>query len=602
MKKKNLILGLFLFLLFTLYATAQIKTNKDKLLTIAVQGKVAPAKVATSYTTTWDGKAKLAIGVGGINYDLKLGEKIFGWASSDRATMGVATTGEGGAWTNYTSIGNVVKIMGGEARGEKGIVIGKFENYVLVHFPDEVLEKLTIGTSLQVKASGIGLEIEGYEDVFAHGISPETLEKLEIKEKNGKLEVPVVKEIPGLIMGQGAGRGSLSGNWHIQTCFPPDIKKYGLDDLRFGDIVILKDIQTDYGMGYYKGGATIGVICSGPSDISGLGIGVTPILSSRFGKITGRIDPTANIGKFLGIKKGKSAQSSTSSALKTNKDKLLTIVVQGVVNPAGSRGYSTTYDGKPIVHLGMGSINYTVSVGDLAYGWANADHVEPDVSFTNLDGPALGILGCIGNEAKLISGAAKGAKGIYIGKHGSSMFWFPKDILEQLSVSDKIQVKARGVGLKIDGFEDVRVNKVSPKLLENIGITIEGDQLVVPVVKTVPGHIMGSGMGLGFFVLENVDYDIHTTCPETVEEYDLKTLRLGDLVAIQDHYDYYGRGRYEGAVTIGVVIHGWSDIAGHGPGLDPILSALPGRIKVKIDPDANTAYYLGIKEKTVTEE
>ena len=600
MKKRNLFLAFFIFFIFALNAAGQIKTNKDKLLTIAVQGMVAPTKVATSYTTTWDGKAKLAIGVGGINYNLKLGEKIFGWASGDRATMGVATTGEGGAWTNYTSIGNEVKILGGEARGEKGVIIGKFENYVLVHFPDEVLEKLTIGTSLQVKASGIGLEIEGYKDVFAHGISPETLEKLEIKETNGKLEVPVVKEIPALIVGQGAGRGSLSGNWHIQTCFLPDIKKYGLDKLRFGDIVILKDIQTDYGMGYYKGGVTIGIICSGPSDISGLGIGVTPILSTRFGKITGRIDPTANIGKYLGIKTEKPTNSiASAAALKTNKDQLLTIAVQGVVNPASSRGYSTTYDGKSIVHLGMGSINYTVSVGDLAYGWANADHVEPDVSFTNLDGPALGILGCIGNEAKLISGAAKGAKGIYIGKHGSSMFWFPKDILEQLSLSDKIQVKARGVGLKIDGFEDVRVNKVSPKLLENIGITIEGDQLVIPVVKTVPGHIMGSGMGLGFFILENVDYDIHTTCPETVEEYDLKTLRLGDLVAIQDHYDYYGRGRYEGAVTIGVVIHGWSDSAGHGPGLDPILSALPGRIKVKMDPDANTAYFLGIKEKPV---
>jgi len=579
MKKRNLFLALFLFLIFALNATGQIKTNKDKLLTIAVQGEVAPTKVATSYTTTWDGKAKLAIGVGGINYDLKLGEKIFGWASGDRATMGVATTGEGGAWTNYTSIGNEVNILGGEARGEKGIIIGKFENYVLVHFPDEVLDKLTIGTSLQVKASGIGLEIKGYKDVFAHGISPETLEKLEIIDVSGKLEIPVVKEIPALIMGQGAGRGSLSGNWHIQTCFPPDIKKYG--------------------MGYYKGGATIGIICSTPSDVSGLGIGVTPILSSSSGKLTARIDSTANIAKVLGIKMGKASQRTKSSTLKTNKDQLLTIAVQGEVNPASSRGYSTTYDGKPIVHLGMGSINYTVSVGDLAYGWANADHVEPDVSFTNLDGPALGILGCIGNEAKLISGAAKGAKGIYIGKHGSSMFWFPRDVLEQLSLKDKIQVKARGVGLKIDDFEDVRVNKVSPELLENIGITIEGDQLVVPVVKTVPGHIMGSGMGLGFFILENVDYDIHTTCPETVEEYDLKTLRLGDLVAIQDHYDYYGRGRYEGAVTIGVVIHGWSDIAGHGPGLDPILSALPGRIKVKIDPDANTAYYLGIKERPV---
>ena len=599
MKKRILFLTMALFLIFSLKVKAQVKTNKDKLLKIAVQGQIAPTKVATSYTTTWDGKAKLAIGIGGINYDLKLGEKIFGWASSDRATMGVAATGEGGAWTTYTSVGNSVKILGGEARGEEGVIIGKFENYVLIHFDDAVLQKLTIGTTLQVKSWGIGLEIEGYKDVFAHGISPETLEKLEIRDKNGKLEVPVVKEIPALLIGQGAGRGSLSGNWHIQTCFPPDIKKYGLDELRFGDFVILNDVQTDYGMGFYKGGATIGIICSSPSDLSGMGIGVTPILSTRSDKLTSRIDPTSNIAKYLGIKTDKSDKGTKAAAIKTNKDKLLTIAVQGVVNPASSRGYSTTYDGKPIVHLGMGSINYTVSVGDLAYGWANADHVEPDVSFTNLNGSALGILGCIGNKATVISGTAKGAEGIYIGKHGSSIFWFPKDVLEQFSVSDKIQVKARGVGLKITGFEDVRVNKISPELLENMGIKIEDDQLVIPVVKKVPGHIMGSGLGLSFFILENVDYDIQTTCPETVEEYDLKSLRLGDLVAIEDHYDYYGRGRYEGAVTIGVVIHGWSDIAGHGPGLNPILSALPGRIKTRIDPDANTAYYLGIKEKTV---
>ncbi len=81
------------------------------------------------------------------------------------------------------------------------------------------------------------------------------------------------------------------------------------------------------------------------------------------------------------------------------------------------------------------------------------------------------------------------------------------------------------------------------------------------------------------------------------EEYDLKKIKLGDLVAIKGHYDYYGRGRYEGAVTIGVCIHGWSDYAGHGPGLNPVLSALPGRIKTKIDPHANVAYYLGIRPK-----
>lgn len=93
MKKRILFLTMTLFVIFSLNVKAQVKTNKDKLLKIAVQGQIAPTKVATSYTTTWDGKAKLAIGIGGINYNLKLGEKIFGWASSDRATMGVAATG-----------------------------------------------------------------------------------------------------------------------------------------------------------------------------------------------------------------------------------------------------------------------------------------------------------------------------------------------------------------------------------------------------------------------------------------------------------------------------------------------------------------------------
>jgi hypothetical protein len=111
----------------------------------------------------------------------------------------------------------------------------------------------------------------------------------------------------------------------------------------------------------------------------------------------------------------------------------------------------------------------------------------------------------------------------------------------------------------------------------------------------IPGYIMGSGIGGP--TVEAVDYDIQTTDPHIVEKYGLKKIKLGDLIAIRNHYDYYGRGRYEGAVTIGVCIHGWSDLAGHGPGLNPVLSALPGVIKTKIDPHANTSYYLGIRKK-----
>ncbi len=618
MKRKFLILfGILLCIAFvisdTIHAADQAKqrpisTNKDKLLTIAVQGQIAPAEPSRSYATTWNGKPKMAIGIGGINYNLKIGDKVFGWASGDRATVGVATIGTGesrgrGTWLTFTSIGNEVKVISeGEAKGDKGIIVGKFESYVLVHFEDSVLEKLEIGSTLQVKAKGVGLEIEGFKDVFIHGLTPEVLEKFVIQNAGGKLEVPVVKEIPAELVGSGAGGGSLSGNWHIQTCYPPDIKKYGLDELRFGDLVLLKDTQTDYGMGYFKGGATVGVVCAGPSDISGLGIGVTPILSTRSNKLTARIDPTANIGKYLGLRMKKSTPRKKSAALKTNKDKLITTAVQGVVQPAGSWGYSTTYEGKPKHSIGTASINYTVSLGDASYGWANADHVEPDVTIQGRDRSrpsecAIAILGCIGNEAKVISGEAAGAKGMYIGRHAGSddLTWFPKDVLENLALDDKIQVKAKGVGLKIEGFEDVRVNKLSPELLENMGITIEKGQLVIPVVMEVPGHIMGSGLGWPF--IEALDYDIQTTCPEIVEEYDLKSIKLGDLVAIRDHYDYYGNGRYKGAVTIGVCIHGWSDFSGHGPGLNPVMSALPGRIKTKIDPHANVAYYLGIRAK-----
>jgi hypothetical protein len=613
--RKNLLLGIGILLcmifLFTdtNYAESQvglqpIKTNKDKLLTLAVQGQIAPADPASSYATTWDGKPKMTIGIGGINYNLKIGKKVFGWASGDRATVGVATVGAGSdrsrsSYLNFTSIGNEVKILSGEGKGEKGVIIGKFGYYVLVHFDDDVLEKLAIGNTLHVKANGLGLKIDGFDDVFAHCIAPEVLEQIVMKTKDGKLEAPIVKEIPADLVSRGSG-GSLSGHWHIQTSYPPDTKKYGLDELRFGDLVLLQDIQTDFGKGYYQGGATLGVVCSGPSDISGLGIGVTQILSTRFGKIKGRIDPGANIGKYLGIRMKNPAPASEASALlRTNKDKLITTAVQAVVQPAGSSGYRSTYDGKTSARLGTASINYTVSLGDLTYGWANADHVEPDVTVQGRDKEragscAIAILACIGNEAKVLSGEAKGAKGIYIGRHAGSddLVWFPKDVKEKLTLNDKIQVKARGVGLQIEGFEDVRVNKLSPELLENIGLKIEGDQLIVPVVMEVPGRIMGSGIGGQF--IENIDYDIQTTDPKTVEELGLKKLRLGDLVAIRDHYDFWGRGRYEGAVTIGVCIHGFSDSAGHGPGLNPVLSALPGKIKTVIDPHANTAYYLGI--------
>ncbi len=289
--------------------------------------------------------------------------------------------------------------------------------------------------------------------------------------------------------------------------------------------------------------------------------------------------------------------------IETNKDKLLKVAVMGEIISPGARGYRPTWDGAPKLSVGMAGIKYNLKVGDSCFGWANGDHVEPGVTIQGKekDSPsdcAIALLACIGNEAKVVSGEAKGDKGVFTGRHAGSdeIVWFDDPTLEKLTIGDKVQVKAHGVGLKIKGFDDVRVNKCAPRLLEAIGIEIVGGKLRVPVTAEVPGFLMGSGIGWST-ILENVDYDIQTNDPKAIEKYELEKLRLGDLVLLKDQLCTSGRGYWKGAMTVGVIIHGSSDYSGHGPGVNPILSTKDGRLETYIDPNANTALYLGLRDK-----
>ena len=282
-------------------------------------------------------------------------------------------------------------------------------------------------------------------------------------------------------------------------------------------------------------------------------------------------------------------------AVKTNKDRLVKMAVSAEVNhPSASRGYRTDFDGKPRIGLGMSGVKYNVALGDLTYGMENEEHVEPGLTISNIDkaeGGALAVLGCIGNEVKLTSGDAKGAIGRISGKHGGFIVHFKQEDKENVIPGDKVLVKAWGTGLKIEGFEEtVRANKIDPELLEKMGIEVKDGKLVVPVASEYPAYIMGSGYGMWPVT---IDYDIQTTCPEVFDELDLKNIRFGDVVCLHDQLNWYGRGYYEGAVTIGIVVHGWSKSAGHGPGITTILSSKDGTIVPKMDSDANIAKYLG---------
>ena len=82
--------------------------------------------------------------------------------------------------------------------------------------------------------------------------------------------------------------------------------------------------------------------------------------------------------------------------------------------------------------------------------------------------------------------------------------------------------------------------------------------------------------------------------PKTVRKHGIDKIRLGDLIAIMDHDNRYGRTFRPGAVSIGVVIHADSLLAGHGPGVSTIMTCERPVLKPVRDPNANVGRILGI--------
>lgn len=289
--------------------------------------------------------------------------------------------------------------------------------------------------------------------------------------------------------------------------------------------------------------------------------------------------------------------------MKTNENRLVKMAVQGKpANPLRFSEFELDADGRGHALPSVGGITYNVKVGDSAFGW-RGDHIEAGVSVildeekrSSKQNMAFGFLPCIGNEARVVSGDAKGAKGTVVGHHGGVehlVVDFDDRTLERLNYDDKILIKAFGQGLKIDDAPDVAVYNLDPRVLKAWGVRLlKGGKLEVPVSIEVPSAIMGSG--LGHADPGSGDYDITTQDPKAVKRFGLDRIRFGDFVAILDADNTYGRHYYEGAVTIGVVAHSDSFLSGHGPGVSTLLSSKHGHIVPRLSKDANLARVLKI--------
>ncbi len=288
----------------------------------------------------------------------------------------------------------------------------------------------------------------------------------------------------------------------------------------------------------------------------------------------------------------------TDNRLATNEERLVEMSALGEVAAPVSRGqWRVDPEGRPALLPGVGGIAYNCKVGDSALDW-QVDHVEPGVSVKTDDkakNTALNTMACVGNVGRVVSGDAKGAEGVVTGKHGGIehvIMDFPDDALDKLVIGDKIQIRARGMGLELKEVPDVHLMNLDPRLLRLMAPGWDGERLRVAVACCVPAALMGSGLGRAHTF--SGDYDIQLFSPEALTEHGLENLRLGDLVAVRDADHTYGRTYMRGAVSVGVVVHCRCTQAGHGPGLTSLVTSRAGRIEPVLDPKANIANYLQI--------
>ncbi len=286
-------------------------------------------------------------------------------------------------------------------------------------------------------------------------------------------------------------------------------------------------------------------------------------------------------------------------ALRWNFDDLVEMAVTGQVSQPALRrgGYVHRPDGVGHMLPGMYGISYSARVGDRAFGWAG-DHVEPGVSIANPDEQAdyaLHYLTCIGNEAEVVTGLARGARGVVTGEHARLLVDFPPETLEEMTIGDTVQIRARGRGLRLDSHPDLEFKKTSPALARALGLRVEGGRVTCPVAMELPPRIMGSGAELN---AEFVDQDLMSGDRCLMAELGIDRMRLGDLIGIRDVDHRFGRSYREGWVAVCLCIHGDSVMTGHGPGILTLIAGPADGLDFRIDPDANIAHSLGIRETT----
>ena len=286
-----------------------MRTNEDKLVEMSVIGQISsPRSGASPSRITHDGKPVVLPGVGGITYNIMVGDPACGW-QADHVEPCVSTKNkddnENGGYNVLSHVGYEARVVDGDAKGARGVVTGKHGGieHVIIDFAGKDIAKMKIGDKVLVHGFGLGLELPEFPEVKVMNISPDLLRKMKLRKgAKGKLRIPIAAKVPAKIMGSGLGKQhTFRGDYDIQLFDEKTVRQYGLEKLRFGDLVAIMDADHTYGRIYKTGAISVGVVVHSDCVISGHGPGVTTLFTSSTGKIEPALEGNANIGYYLKI-------------------------------------------------------------------------------------------------------------------------------------------------------------------------------------------------------------------------------------------------------------------------------------------------------------
>lgn len=280
-------------------------TNEHSLVEMAVSGMITtPAVRPGQYIPYPDGKGAVLPGMFGITYNVRCGDRAFGWAG-DHVEPGVSIDDEGNLGRHHAlhylnCIGNDAVVTSGMATGAKGIVIGEHAR-ILVQFDTEAEALMAPGDRIQIMSRGQGLALTDYPGVALKKMSPRLFHAMGITEKDGRLQVKVAVELPIRIMGSGAELNSEYVDQDLMSGDRALMAELGIDQMKLGDLIGIRHADHHWGRSYREGAVSICLCIHGDSIMTGHGPGILTLMTAAEGNIDFTVDPAANIATLLDI-------------------------------------------------------------------------------------------------------------------------------------------------------------------------------------------------------------------------------------------------------------------------------------------------------------